>query len=64
MTGDEKKLVSRLRDQGLTYQEISQCPGPERADNRKVWYNRSNTEGGRKRWDAGASSAVKRRSRR
>ena len=44
--------------------DLSVCPGPEAADNRKVWYNRPNTEGGRKRWDARASSAVKRRSRR
>ena len=25
-----------------------ECPGPESADNGKVWYNRTNTEGGRR----------------
>ena len=39
-------------------------PGPEIADNRKVWYNSTDTEGGRREWDAGVSSVARRRSRR
>ena len=39
-------------------------PGPEIADNRKVWYSSTDTEGGRREWDAGVSSVARRRSRR
>ena len=40
------------------------CPGPEHADNRKVWYTKTNTEGGRRGWDGRVSLAARRRSRR